>query len=298
MMTLLCIDIGGTSTKFATCRKGKLEKQSSCPTPHSLEGFYRMLDERLAYYRTEKLSGIAISSPGAVNKKTGSVEGASALPYIHGFPIRQDLEKRFGLPISMENDANCAALAESALGAGQGASSIAMLVLGTGVGGSLVINGRIYYGAHLFGGEFGFMVMNERYQIFSELGTVVNMAKRYSQIINDGKSYTGKEVLELANQGDSVALKERQVFLQSLAMGVFNIQHAFDPDRILIGGGVSQADFLLPALEAELDKLYQLVSISNLRPQLAVCQFKNEANLLGASIDFMQEHRKDEMWID
>ncbi|HEL1022215.1 ROK family protein [Streptococcus equi] len=297
-MTLLCIDIGGTSTKFATCRKGKLEKQSSCPTPHSLEGFYRMLDERLAYYRTEKLSGIAISSPGAVNKKTGSVEGASALPYIHGFPIRQDLEKRFGLPISMENDANCAALAESALGAGQGASSIAMLVLGTGVGGSLVINGRIHYGAHLFGGEFGFMVMNERYQIFSELGTVVNMAKRYSQIINDGKSYTGKEVLELADQGDSVALKERQVFLQSLAMGVFNIQHAFDPDRILIGGGVSQADFLLPALEAELDKLYQLVSISNLRPQLAVCQFKNEANLLGASIDFMQEHRKDEMWID
>ncbi|HEL0522343.1 TPA: ROK family protein [Streptococcus equi subsp. zooepidemicus] len=297
-MTLLCIDIGGTSTKFATCRKGKLEKQSSRPTPHSLEGFYRMLDERLAYYRTEKLSGIAISSPGAVNKKTGSVEGASALPYIHGFPIRQDLEKRFGLPISMENDANCAALAESALGAGQGASSIAMLVLGTGVGGSLVINGRIHYGAHLFGGEFGFMVMNERYQTFSELGTVVNMAKRYSQIINDGKSYTGKEVLELADQGDPVALKERQVFLQSLAMGVFNIQHAFDPDRILIGGGVSQADFLLPALEAELDKLYQLVSISDLRPQLAVCQFKNEANLLGASIDFMQEHRKDEMWID
>lgn len=298
MMTLLCIDIGGTSTKFATCRKGKLEKQSSCPTPHSLEGFYRMLDERLAYYRTEKLSGIAISSPGAVNKKTGSIEGASALPYIHGFPIRQDLEKRFGLPISMENDANCAALAESALGAGQGASSIAMLVLGTGVGGSLVINGRIHYGAHLFGGEFGFIVMNERYQTFSELGTVVNMAKRYSQIINDGKSYTGKEVLELADQGDPVALKERQVFLQSLAMGVFNIQHAFDPDRILIGGGVSQADFLLPALEAELDKLYQLVSISDLRPQLAVCQFKNEANLLGASIDFMQEHRKDEMWID
>ncbi|HEL0672678.1 TPA: ROK family protein [Streptococcus equi subsp. zooepidemicus] len=297
-MTLLCIDIGGTSIKFAICHKGRLAKQSSVPTPHSLENFYHMLDERLAYYRTEKLSGIAISSPGAVNKATGIIEGASALPYIHGFPIRQDLEKRFGLPISMENDANCAALAESALGAGQGASSIAMLVLGTGVGGSLVINGRIHYGAHLFGGEFGFMVMNERYQTFSELGTVVNMAKRYSQIINDGKSYTGKEVLELADQGDPVALKERQVFLQSLAMGVFNIQHAFDPDRILIGGGVSQADFLLPALEAELDKLYQLVSISDLRPQLAVCQFKNEANLLGASIDFMQEHRKDEMWID
>lgn len=297
-MTLLCIDIGGTSIKFAICHKGRLAKQSSVPTPHSLENFYHMLDERLAYYCTEKLSGIAISSPGAVNKATGIIEGASALPYIHGFPIQQCLEERLGLPVSIENDANCAALAESALGAGQGTSSLAMLVLGTGVGGSLVINGRIHYGAHLFGGEFGFMVMNERYQTFSELGTVVNMAKRYSQIINDGKSYTGKEVLELADQGDPVALKERQVFLQSLAMGVFNIQHAFDPEMILIGGGVSQADFLLPALEAELDKLYQLVSISDLKPQLAICHFKNEANLLGASIDFMQEHRKDQMWID
>lgn len=297
-MTLLCIDIGGTSIKFAICHKGRLKKQSSRPTPQSLEDFYHMLDERLAYYRTEKLSGIAISSPGAVNKATGIIEGASALPYIHGFPIQQCLEERLGLPVSIENDANCAALAESALGAGQGTSSLAMLVLGTGVGGSLVINGRIHYGAHLFGGEFGFMVMNERYQTFSELGTVVNMAKRYSQIINDGKSYTGKEVLELADQGNPVALKERQVFLQSLAMGVFNIQHAFDPEMILIGGGVSQADFLLPALEAELDKLYQIVSISDLRPQLAICHFKNEANLLGASIDFMQEHRKDEMWID
>ncbi|HEL1086611.1 TPA: ROK family protein [Streptococcus equi subsp. zooepidemicus] len=297
-MTLLCIDIGGTSIKFAICHKGRLKKQSSRPTPQSLEDFYHMLDERLAYYRTEKLSGIAISSPGAVNKATGIIEGASALPYIHGFPIQQCLEERLGLPVSIENDANCAALAESALGAGQGTSSLAMLVLGTGVGGSLVINGRIHYGAHLFGGEFGFMVMNERYQTFSELGTVVNMAKRYSQIINDGKSYTGKEVLELADQGDPVALKERQVFLQSLAMGVFNIQHAFDPEMILIGGGVSQADFLLPALEAELDKLYQIVSISDLRPQLAICHFKNEANLLGASIDFMQEHRKDQMWID
>ncbi|CRU79498.1 N-acetylmannosamine kinase [Streptococcus equi subsp. equi] len=215
-MTLLCIDIGGTSIKFAICHKGRLKKQSSRPTPQSLEDFYHMLDERLAYYRTEKLSGIAISSPGAVNKATGIIEGASALPYIHGFPIQQCLEERLGLPVSIENDANCAALAESALGAGQGTSSLAMLVLGTGVGGSLVINGRIHYGAHLFGGEFGFMVMNERYQTFSELGTVVNMAKRYSQIINDGKSYTGKEVLELADQGDPVALKERQVFLQSL----------------------------------------------------------------------------------
>lgn len=168
-----------------------------------------------------------------------------------------------------------------------------MLVLGTGVGGSLVINGNIHHGAHLFGGEFGFMIMNDRYQTFSQLGTLVNMAKRYSAIVNNGKDYTGKAVLALAEQGDPLALKERQVFLQSLAIGIFNIQHAFDPQLILIGGGVSQADFLLPAIEAELDKLYQAVGISNLRPQLAICHFKNEANLLGAAIDFYQEHKEN-----
>lgn len=202
------------------------------------------------------------------------------------------MEERLHYRISIENDANCAALAEATLGAGKHASSLAMLVLGTGVGGSLVINGNIHHGAHLFGGEFGFMIMNDRYQTFSQLGTVVNMAKRYSVAVNDGKDYDGKEVLALAEQGDHLAIKERQLFLQTLAIGIFNLQHAFDPQMILIGGGVSQADFLLPAIEAELDKLYQAVGISNLRPQLAICHFKNEANLLGAAIDFYQEHKE------
>ncbi|HGN8151058.1 TPA: ROK family protein [Streptococcus pyogenes] len=291
-MSLLCIDIGGTSLKFALCHNGQLSQQSSFPTPSSLEKFYQLLDQEVARYSAYHFSGIAISSPGAVNKEKGVIEGASAIPYIHYFKIQEALEERLHYPISIENDANCAALAEATLGAGKGASSLAMLVLGTGVGGSLVIDGKIYHGAHLFGGEFGFMIMNDRYQTFSQLGTVVNMAKRYSAIVNNGKDYTGKAVLALAEQGDPLALKERQVFLQSLAIGIFNIQHAFDPQLILIGGGVSQADFLLSAIEAELDKLYQAVEISDLRPQLAICHFKNEANLLGAAIDFYQEHKE------
>jgi predicted NBD/HSP70 family sugar kinase len=287
-MKLLCIDIGGSSIKFAICKDGQLSQQSNLPTPDNLDDFYRILEEQVAYYEPAHFKGIGISSPGAVNKQTGIIEGASALPYIHNFPIQAELEKRLGYPISIENDANCAALAESALGAGKKASSLVLLALGTGVGGSLVIDGKIYHGAHLFGGEFGFMIMNSDYQIFSQLGTVVNMASRYNHKQPTGKKYSGKEVLDLADQGDSLAQEEKQVFLQNLAIGIFNIQHAFDPEMILIGGGVSQADFLLTAVEAELDKLYEAVQISNLRPKLAICQFKNEANLLGAYIDFLQ----------
>ncbi|EHI70433.1 ROK family protein [Streptococcus ictaluri] len=289
-MTLLCIDIGGTSIKFALYQKQELSHQSHCPTPSSLEAFYQKLQQKVESYLPYDIKGIAISCPGAVNKLQGTIEGASALPYIHHFPIQKALEEKLGFPISMENDANCAALAEARLGAGKDAKSLALLVLGTGVGGSLVIDGRIHHGAHLFGGEFGFMVMNNRYQTFSQLGTVVNMAKRYNQRMHGGKALTGKEVLELAEKGDLIALEERQVFLETLAMGIFNIQHAFDPDKILIGGGVSQADFLLPAIEAQLEKIYQKVAISDLQPSIGICQFKNEANLLGAAIDFEQTY--------
>lgn len=292
-MSLLCIDLGGTSIKFALYQDGQLNSQRNFPTPANLERFYQLLDQEVARYSAHAISGIAISAPGAVNKEKGIIEGTSAIPYIHHFTIQKALEKRLHYRISIENDANCAALAEATLGAGKHASSLAMLVLGTGVGGSLVINGNIHHGAHLFGGEFGFMIMNDRYQTFSQLGTVVNMAKRYSVAVNDGKDYDGKEVLALAEQGDPLAIKERQLFLQTLAIGIFNLQHAFDPQMILIGGGVSQADFLLPAIEAELNKLYQAVGISNLRPQLAICHFKNEANLLGAAIDFYQEHKEN-----
>lgn len=292
-MSLLCIDLGGTSIKFALYQDGQLNWQRNFPTPTNLERFYQLLDQEVARYSTHAISGIAISAPGAVNKEKGIIEGTSAIPYIHHFTIQKALEERLHYRISIENDANCAALAEATLGAGKHASSLAMLVLGTGVGGSLVINGNIHHGAHLFGGEFGFMIMNDRYQTFSQLGTVVNMAKHYSVAVNDGKDYDGKEVLALAEQGDRLAIKERQLFLQTLAIGIFNLQHAFDPQMILIGGGVSQADFLLPAIEAELDKLYQAVGISNLRPQLAICHFKNEANLLGAAIDFYQEYKEN-----
>lgn len=99
------------------------------------------------------IQGVAISSPGAVNKNTGVIEGASALPYIHGFNIQSELETLFALPVSIENDANCAALAEVAFGAAKGCTTALLLVLGTGVGGAVVIDGKVHHGEHLLVGN-------------------------------------------------------------------------------------------------------------------------------------------------
>ena len=286
-MNLIAIDIGGTTIKIATWINKKLKMMFTIDTPDNLETFYDELTNAVNEIKSKnQIDGVAISSPGAVNKKTGVIEGASALPYIHNFKIVPELEKKFGLPVSIENDANCAALAELVDGAAKGCSSMAFLVIGTGVGGSIIINNQIWHGAHLYGGEFGFMVI-DGHQL-SSLASPVAMAKRYNERTN--KEFDGKTVFELADTDDVVAQEEREKLLHSLAVAIFNIQHSFDPEKIIIGGGISQNPELIPLLNDKIADLRNSLKIATVKPILDICTLKNEANLRGAVADFEKEH--------
>lgn len=285
-MSLLTIDVGGTSIKYALFRKGALSQKGSFPTPTSLTAYYEVLTELVKNYeQLYQITGVAISSPGAVNKTTGAIEGASALPYIHHFDIRGELEARFVLPVSMENDANCAALAELKFGAAKGMKDVIFMVLGTGVGGAIVIDGKIRHGQHLFGGELGFMLMDDTHS-FSELGTAIGMANRYKA--RTGKDLTGEAIFNLAHAGEEIAQEEMTVFLFNVAKGIFNSAYAFDPECIVIGGGVSQAEWLIPELEKELQKMLNKFRIAPFLPVIKACQYRNDANLVGAAVDFQQ----------
>ncbi|MFZ2747098.1 MAG: ROK family protein [Lactococcus raffinolactis] len=285
-MSLLTIDVGGTSIKYALFRKGALSQKGSFPTPTSLTAYYEVLTELVKNYeQLYQITGVAISSPGAVNKTTGAIEGASALPYIHHFDIRGELEARFVLPVSMENDANCAALAELKFGAAKGIKDVIFMVLGTGVGGAIVIDGKIRHGQHLFGGELGFMLMDDTHS-FSELGTAIGMANRYKA--RTGKDLTGEAIFNLAHAGEEIAQEEMTVFLFNVAKGIFNLAYAFDPECIVIGGGVSQAEWLIPELEKELQKMLNKFRIAPFLPVIKACQYRNDANLVGAAVDFQQ----------
>ncbi|MFZ2191564.1 MAG: ROK family protein [Lactococcus raffinolactis] len=285
-MSLLTIDVGGTSIKYALFRKGALSQKGSFPTPTSLTAYYEVLTELVKNYeQLYQITGVAISSPGAVNKTTGAIEGASALPYIHHFDIRGELEARFVLPVSMENDANCAALAELKFGAAKGIKDVIFMVLGTGVGGAIVIDGKIRHGQHLFGGELGFMLMDDTHS-FSELGTTIGMANRYKA--RTGKDLTGETIFNLAHAGEEIAQEEMTVFLFNVAKGIFNLAYAFDPECIVIGGGVSQAEWLIPELEKELQKMLNKFRIAPFLPVIKACQYRNDANLVGAAVDFQQ----------
>lgn len=287
-MDLAAIDIGGTTIKIATWKDNQLQDKHAVDTPKDLESFYQVLtDEVNKIKENTDIKGVAISSPGAVNQKTGIIGGSSAIPYIHNFKIVDELEKRFGLPVSIENDANSAALGELAEGSGKGCDSMAFFVIGTGIGGALIINHKVWHGAHLFGGEFGYMIMGDH--TLSELASPVSMANRYNE--RTGKHLDGKTIFELADQDDPVASDVRQTLIHSLAVAIYNIQHSFDPEKIVLGGGISNNPELIPLLNKEIDRLRDGLDLVTLKPDIVLCKLKREANLRGAVADFEQNHQ-------
>ena len=135
-----------------------LEKGSMKTKGDNIDSFIESIGKVVDSYKEKnEVFGLACSSPGAVDVKTGFIWGGSAIPCIHGPNIKELLEKRCGLEVSIENDANCAGLAEGWLGSAKGVENYACIVIGTGIGGCIVINGRILRGKHLHGGEFGYM---------------------------------------------------------------------------------------------------------------------------------------------
>lgn len=289
-MTILAFDIGGTSIKYGIWEEEKLSHKGNVKTPPSWEEMKQTLKEIKTKFDKEfNIQGVAFSSPGAVNQIERTIDGASAIPYIHLFPIYDELEREFGCSVAFENDANCAALAETWKGAAKGLKNILFVVVGTGIGGSVIVDGEIKHGKHLFGGEFGFMLMTDD-KTFSDLGTAVNMATRYAlRTDNKPGSISGQEVFELAEAGDPIAKEEVSTFYTYLARGIFNLQYSYDPELILIGGGVSSKPDLIEKLEEEFDKIVDVVKIAPFKPMIKTCEFKNDANLIGAVYNYMQK---------
>lgn len=290
-MSLLVFDIGGSSIKYGVWDNDSLNNKSSFPTPPTWEEMKTALkttQEKVA--ESYNIEGVAISSPGAVNQQKGVVEGASAVPYLHHFPILPEYEQLFGCPVAFENDANCAALAEVWKGAAKGLGNVLFVVVGSGIGGSVIVDGKVQHGKHLFGGEFGYMLLNEN-QTFSELGTAVHMAKRYAKRMDiPESSINGQEVFIRAENEDPIAKEEVETFYRYLAQGIYNLQYSFDPEKIIIGGGVSSKEDLLPQLNKQLERIIAQVEIAPFIPEIALCDFRNDANLIGAVYNFHLVH--------
>lgn len=283
MKKILTVDVGGTTIKYGIWNEEKkeLSEKSSIATPTDLNGFYKALLQIKENF--SDVDGIGMSIPGAVDQSTGVIGGISAIPYIHNFPIQKELESKLGVSISMENDANCAALAEVSIGAAKNLNSVLFVVIGTGVGGAVVVDRQIIHGSQLYGGEFGMMLGPDNKQL-STVGTAVHVAESYNGKLHT--NLTGKEVLDLAFQGDQHAMDEVQVMYDNLAHVIYNLQFSTDPQKIIIGGGVSANVQFIDGLNQTLKNLVLELSDIPITPQVVAAKLKNDANLVGAAYNF------------
>lgn len=284
--TLLVFDFGGSAIKYGVWHNQTLIEQNQVATPKTLPEFLNALvtvKEGLGKYA---FSGCACSSPGAVNQEKRVIEGNCAISFVHEVTFYRSLEQALNLPIAIENDANCAALAEVAYGTAVGKEDVLVVVIGSGIGGAIIKHGKIEKGHHLFGGEFGFMLLEGQWN-FSQLATPVAMAKRVSVMKGlEETALTGKNVFELAEAGDQIAKGEVQRLFYYLAAGLYNLQTSIDPEMIVIGGGISVRADLLEKIEEQMVIIFNRGQKTGIKPDIRLCQFKNDANLLGAVANY------------
>ena len=293
MKHYMCFDIGGTSVKFGVAgENGALLQKNEIPnviTQKGVDGLVESLASVTEQYRQEySLRGIAVSTAGVVDPEKGLI--LYAPKYFPGYPgtaLGERLEKRCGLPCTVENDVNAAALGEYWLGAGQGAKSLFCITVGTGIGGCAMLDGRVIHGVACFGGEAGLQHITPD-STWEEMASTralirnVAAAKGISETALDGR-----KIFALAQGGDEEAAAAIARQMDDLATGIANICYILNPERIIVGGGIAaQEAYLYPLLDAALrKKLFPLV-YEKLTLRFAALQ--NDAGMLGALYNLLQ----------
>jgi len=291
-MAIVVFDWGGTAIKHGVWENGALVKTNAIKTPASWPAMKTLLLTLFQQYQQDFTpEGVSISAPGNVDPDAGIIGGLSAIPYIHRFAIVDELTSLFGLPVHIENDANAAGIAEATLGAGKGKPRVLFVIVGSGIGGAIVENTRLQRGSHKYAGEFGLMTLDGE-NTFSELGTAVAMAKRYNQKVSAAVAFSGAEVFALAQQGDNIAQQEVDRFYHWMATGLLNLQVCYDPDVIIIGGGISANKAIFEGIRQHLHVRVREKNLQEFMPDIGLCQYGSDANLVGAAVNFEQRTQR------
>lgn len=286
MHTYLAFDIGGTQIKYGTItEEGTILSQQKEETPKTLDGLLSFIEQKALEHPSAK--GVAISSPGSVGDD-GVIYGSSALPYLHGPNIKQLISDSVQpLPVYIENDANCAAYAEIWRGAARGKEDVLVMVIGTGIGGAIIKNGTLHKGANLHGGDFGYMLLTTDVKnsddVWSRVASTAALVKKVAKVKHmPESSLSGEEIFRLVEEEDPICKKAVDEWYQLLAIGIYNMQYIYDPQVILVGGGISARPELIDCINEKLDELLEKIDLAKIRPKVEVCHFRQNANLLGA----------------
>ena len=306
---VLGVDVGGTKVAVAAVEGVTVHEATEDPTVLSttgalLDGIESVVQRVIE--RVGKPAAIGVGVPSQIDYATGTVETSVNIP-LTGVPLREELGKRFGVPVFVDNDANAAALAEAHL---LGIDHLVMLTLGTGVGGGVVIDGKTFRGANGLGAELGHMTLNpdgppcpgncpnhgciEAYcsgQALERDATELATDKpdsRLAHSLGDNGKVSGRAVVQAAEDGDPDALFIFENFARMLGIALAGYVNVFQPERLTIGGGLSRAGhlFLDRAIqEADNRALPALLR----RTTIALAQGGTNAGMIGAAVLAAQE---------
>lgn len=289
-MAIMVLDIGGTAIKSALYRDGGLSDVKETPTQaaqggsHVVERAKEIIKEYQKDYSFER---IGISTAGQVNPVRGEITYANEnIPGYMGMKLKEIMEETFHVPTNVENDVNAAAIGEAVFGVGKLHKDFVCLTYGTGVGGAIFINGKLYAGSSYSAGEFGAIVTHpeERilgrdmftgcYEKYASVTALVNSA-----LDLDASLTNGRKIFERLDEPDVKAIVDR--WIMEIIYGLTTIIHMLNPGCIILGGGVMEQPYVLKRIR---EQLYQNIMSSYRHVVIEKAALGNHAGMLGAAV--------------
>lgn len=307
-MKYMVFDVGGTAIKYSVMDEElRTYEKGEVPTPaDTRDHFYQVLEEIYLPHK-EETEGVALALPGFIDIENGRVTAPGAISYNENAYIGPDLEKRLGCPVHIANDGKCAAVAEYWKGELKGCTNGAVMILGTGIGGGLIVGGKLVSGVHFTAGEFSFLhsdpdTWEDLDGIFTARSSVRGMLSyyRYARMqkgIPEDGALDGRIFFERYHQGDPYAAAALDRLAGSAARQIYNMSVLLDLEVVAIGGGISNQDVVTEAIGNRVKDVYAAGpnAASGFRlaaPRIVRCRFGSEANQIGALYLYLEAEGK------
>jgi glucokinase len=306
------VDLGGTNLRIAAVEdSGRVLQSLSTATELARGRDFVIAEMALAvrelarqFSSTHKLQGIGVGIPGIIDLASGTLHSAANLPGWSNYPVRHELENRLGVPVLLENDANCAALGEKWIGAGHDVDDLCMITLGTGVGGGFVIGGKPWHGLIGMAGEIGHMTVFPdghlcgcgNYGCLEQYASATAIRRMAAEAVDGGQAaglarcmesepaFSARTVFQCAMKGDATALKIFSTAGHALGIALANLINALNFPLYVIGGGMSKAwEVFSPALFEELRRRSIVFRAGEKSTVVVAARLAGEAGLVGAA---------------
>lgn len=293
MKKFIGLDIGGTKIKYGIVNdSGEVINKFEMPTEAD-KGvsnlIYKVINIiELLLNENKEINGIGISTAGIVDSNKGVIIYANDnLPGYTNTKLKEILEKKFNIQAIVNNDVNSAAMAEHWIGAGKNIKTFFCMTIGTGIGGAIVMDGKIYKGTNFRAAEIGYLNKRGNEECYESKASTSALIKKVKEELYIKNNIDGLSIFESVKSGELDYVKIFNEWIDEICKGIANIICLFDPGLIVIGGGVSkQKEFLINSINQNLNKYLPDEFLKNTVIKAAQCE--NNAGMIGAIYEFLK----------